>query len=159
LSQEVPAVIDYPKGEKQVEVLTNESVTQVNQAVAILREQAEAVPKDQRIEIEVDITDEQAVLLEALGLLLKNWYNQEAAQSVDIDLGVPILRQLKEGESLILTVCNRKVIDEATGCTPEFQVEIKRLAEITPVPKYKILSCHMNTINGRPYCCATLSEP
>lgn len=133
-----------------MDLLTDDIVKHdaLDQAVATLREHVGGIA------LEGDISLGRALLAKALVLQLMLWPDHEAAESVDIDLGMPVLRQLKEGESVLLTVKQPAGLDEQPE---DIQFEIKRLPGVTP-PR-KILACNLNKINGRPTCCATLGLP
>jgi hypothetical protein len=118
----------------------------LDNAVATLRQHIGGIA------LEGDVSVERALLAKALVLQLALWPDHEVAESVDIDLGMPVLRQLQKGESVLLTVKQPANPDEQPE---DIQFEITRLPGVTP-PK-KILACHLNKINGRPACCATLS--
>jgi hypothetical protein len=132
-----------------VDLLTDDIVKHdaLDQAVATLREHIGGIA------LEGDVSVERVLLAKALVLQLALWPDQEVAESVDIDLGMPVLRQLKVGESVLLTVKQPANLDEQPE---EIQFEIKRLPGVTP-PR-EILACHGNVINGRPTCCATLGR-
>ena len=131
-----------------MDLLTDEIVRHdaLDQAVATLKEHVSGIA------LEGDVTVERALLAKALVLQLALWPDHEVAESVDIDLGMPVLRQLKVGESVLLTVKQPANLDEQPE---DIQFEIRRLPEVTP-PR-EVLACHLNKINGRPACCATLS--
>ena len=120
----------------------------LDQAVATLREHLGGIA------LEGDVSVERVLLAKALVLQLALWPDHEVAESVDIDLGMPVLRKLEIGESVLLTAKQPADLEEQLE---EIQFEIKRLPGVTP-PR-KILACHGNVWNGRPTCCATLGKP
>jgi len=130
-------------------VLTDDIVNQdrLDHALATLKAHVDGMA------LEGDVTLGQTLLVKALVMQLMLCPDHDAAESVDIDLGMPILRQMKVGETVLLTVKQPANPGEQS---PDIQFEIKRLPGVTP-PR-TILACHMNKIDGRPACCATLGQ-
>jgi hypothetical protein len=132
-----------------VEVMTADTVKDaLDHAVATLKEHVHGMA------LEGGVTLGQALLAKALVLQLMLWPDHESAESVDIDLGMPFLRQLKVGDSLLLTV---KQPQEPEKQPEEIQFKITRLPGVTP-PR-EILACRLNKIDGRPACCGNLGLP
>lgn len=141
-----------------MEQLIDEFKTHVDEfkkhAVA-LAEHLQKLPKSQRVVTDNQplVTEGQETLLGALGFVLEVWreFDRKTAESVEIDLGLlPFLRDLKVGQSIILT----------SDCPNGFQVEMKRLAQKTE-PSAPILCRWCLNPNPPPkwLCCATYSRP